>query len=82
MPNALLASEKPGSEPSPEGGGRRETRTPEGMEPPVGVDGRTLTDECGDLAIREPDADERPDGDAREALDVLEAFEWVCWWVP
>lgn len=73
--NDDLASEKTGSVPRAEGGGRRETRMFDGNEPVVGVEGRTLTEECGDRAMREPDAEERPDGEATEALDVLDAFE-------
>jgi len=76
--NVPFASEKEGRLPSPEGGGRRETRMPDGNAPPVGVEGSTLTEACGDLPSREPDADDNPDGDASEALDVLEALEWVC----
>lgn len=76
---APLASAKAGRGPSPDGGGRRETRIPDGKVPDVGVEGNTLTDECGDRPRREPEADESPDGDAREALEVLEALECVCW---
>ena len=45
--NALLPSEasNPGSVPNPEGGGRRETRIPDGKLPVVGVEGKTLTEE-------------------------------------
>src|ERR1700761_7888614 len=41
--NAFLASDdgKVGSVPRPVGGGRRETRIPDGKEPVVGVEGRT-----------------------------------------
>lgn len=78
-PAALLASEKVGRVPRPDGGGRRETRIPDGKEPAVGVDGKTLTDECGERPWREADVEERPDGDAKEALDVLDAFECVWW---
>lgn len=72
-----LLSANVGSVPSDEGGGRRETRMPDGSDPEVGVEGSTLTDEWGDLAIREPEAEERPEGDAIDALDALEVFEWV-----
>lgn len=77
--NALLASEvlKAGSVPKPEGGGRRETRIPDGKLPVGGVEGRTRTEVCGDRAIRDPEAEERPDGEARDALEVLDAFEWL-----
>lgn len=47
--------------------------------PVVGVDGNTLTELCGDLPSLEPDAEERPEGDAMELLDVLDALECVCW---
>ena len=76
-PKALLASEKVGRVPRAEGGGRRDTRIPDGKVPPVGVDGKTLTDECGERANLEPEADDRPDGEASEVLDVLEALEWL-----
>lgn len=61
-----------------EGGGLREKRIPDGMLA-VGVEGSTLTELCGDLPSREPDADDSPEGDAMEALEVLEAFECECW---
>lgn len=61
-----------------DGGGRFENLMPEGNVLPVGVEGSTLTELCGDLARREPDADETPDGDASEVLDVLDALECVC----
>lgn len=61
--------------PRPEGKGRRWTRMPDGKLPVVGVEGRTLTLECGERPSREPDVEERPDGEAREALLVLEALE-------
>lgn len=76
---ADLASEKTGSVPRADGGGRRETRMLDGNEPAVGVEGKTLTEECGDRAMREPEADESPDGDATESLEVLDAFECECW---
>ena len=59
-------------------GGWRLTLMPDGKVPGVGVEGRTLTEWCGDLARREPEADERPEGEAMDALDVLEALECVC----
>ena len=43
-PKGPFASAKVGSVPSPEGGGRLLTLIPEGKVPPVGVDGRTLTE--------------------------------------
>lgn len=52
---------------------------PEGRLPMTGVEGRTLTELCGDLPSREPEAEERPEGEAMEALDVLEALECECW---
>jgi hypothetical protein len=76
--NAPLASEKVGKAPNPVGGGRRDTRMPDGKFPEVGVEGSTLTDAWGDRPILDPDAEESPDGDARDALEVLEAFECVC----
>ena len=48
----------------------------------VGVAGSTLTELCGERPRREPDVDDKPDGDAIEALEVLEALEWVCWCPP
>ena len=51
---------------------------PEGKDWPVGVEGRTLTEACGERPMREPEADERPEGEAMEALEVEEALEWVC----
>lgn len=73
-----LPSVKTGNVPSADGGARRETRILDGSAPPVGVAGRTLTDECGERA-RRAEAVERPDGDATEALEVLEAFECEWW---
>lgn len=73
--NADLASEKTGSVPSAEGGGRRDTRILDGKEPAVGVEGRTLTEECGDRAIRDPEAEESPDGEATESPEALDALE-------
>ena len=55
---------------------------PDGKVVFVGVDGRTLTELCGDRASRDPEADDKPEGDATELLDVLDAFECVCWWPP
>lgn len=78
--NVFLDSAKVGSEPRPDGGGRRATRIEDGKVPALGVDGSTLTDECGERASREPDVDDSPDGDATDALEVLDAFEWECWW--
>lgn len=52
---------------------------PEGKVVLVGVAGSILTELCGDLACRDPDAVLRPDGLARLVLDVDEAFECVCW---
>ena len=58
-----------------EGGGRREKRMPEGMLV-VGVEGNIFTELWGDLPpSRDPEAEDSPEGDAMEALDVLEAFE-------
>ena len=76
--NAAFESEKPGSVPIPAGSGRRWTRMPDGNVPAVGVDGKTLTHECGERPSREPDVEDIPegDGDAREALLVLDALEW------
>lgn len=45
FPKAFLASLNAGRVPKPVGTGRRLTRIPEGKEPAVGVDGRTLTEE-------------------------------------
>lgn len=73
-----LASLKAGRVPRVEGGGRRETRMPEGKALLVGVAGRTLTELCGDLACREPEAVLRPEGLARLVLEVDDAFERVC----
>lgn len=64
MPKALLASLNAGREPRPDGGGRLETRMPEGKDWPVGVEGRTLTEAWGERPMREPEAEERPEGDA------------------
>ena len=75
LEKVFLASAKVGRLPSEDGGGRRDTRMPDGNDPVVGGDGKILTDACGERAMREPDAVDRPDGDASEALDVLDAFE-------
>lgn len=77
LPNAL-ASEKAGKVPRDDGGGRRETRIPEGNAGFVGVAGRTLTELCGDLPCREPEAVLKPEGLAILVLEVDEAFESVC----
>jgi len=61
-----------------DGGGRREIRMPDGNVLEVGVDGRTFTELCGDLPRREPDVDDKPEGEATELLEVLDAFECVC----
>lgn len=79
-PKGDLVSAKVGKVPSADGGGRRETRILDGKDPAVGVDGKTFTDECGERPIRELEAEESADGDATEALDVLEALECECWW--
>ena len=70
----LLGSANVGRLPSAPGGGRLLTRTPDGKVPFVGVAGRTLTEVCGDRASREPEADDKPDGEATELLLVLEAL--------
>jgi hypothetical protein len=77
----LLPSEdgRLGNVPRAPGGGRRDTRMPDGKEVPVGVAGNTFTDACGERPSRDPDAEDRPDGEARDALLVLEALLWVCW---
>lgn len=75
-PKALLASLNAGRVPRVDGRGLRETRIPEGNVGFVGVAGNILTELCGDLpARRDPDAVLIPDGLARLALDVDEAFE-------
>lgn len=51
---------------------------PEGKAAFVGVAGRTLTELCGDLAMREPEA---VDGLAMLALELEEALERLCWWL-
>lgn len=51
----------------------------DGKVPAVGVEGKTLTEECGERPSREPEVDESPDGEAKEALLVLEALEWEWW---
>lgn len=81
LPKAFFASENAGSVPSPLGGGRRETRMPDGKAACVGVAGRTLTEEWGERAAREPEAVLRPEGLARLVLEVEEALERVCWWL-
>ena len=78
LPNTPLASAKVGNVPRLPGGGRLLTLIPEGKWPPVGVAGSILTEECGERAIREPDADDRPDGEASDALEVLLVLECVC----
>ena len=78
---ATFCSENCGSVPREPGSGRRWTRMLDGNVPVVGVEGRTLTEECGERPRREPEAEERPDGDASEALLVLEALEWEWWCV-
>lgn len=72
---ALRPSPKAGKDPIFVGGGRLENLIPEGKLPPTGVDGRTLTELCGDLPSLDPEAEDSPDGDAMDALDVLEALE-------
>ena len=69
-----------GKVPSPPGGGRRETRIPEGKFVPAGVDGKTLTLACGDRPIFDPEALEMPDGEAREALALLVLDALLCEW--
>jgi hypothetical protein len=76
---AALVSENWGSAPKADGRGRRCTRMLDGNVPVVGVEGRTLTEECGERPRREPDVEDRPDGEASEALLVLEALEWEWW---
>lgn len=71
-----------GRDPMSEGGGRRWNLMPDGNVVLVGVEGRTLTELCGDLPSRDPDVDDMPEGEAIEALDVLEAFDCVRWWPP
>lgn len=79
---AFLASPaklgKAPNEPSSPGGGRRWNLMPDGKVLVVGVEGSTLTELCGDLPSREPEVFETADGDATDALDVLEALECVC----
>lgn len=48
-----------------------------GKEEDVGVAGRTLTDEWGDLVLWWPEMETA--GEAREADEVEDAFEWVWW---
>ena len=80
-PNIDVPSPNAGSVPRPPGGGRRLTRIPDGKGPVVvGVDGKTLTELCGERASRDPEAELRPEGEAIDAEDVLEALECVCWW--
>ena len=64
-----------------DGGGCLWKRSPAGRVPVVGVAGNTLTELCGDRPSLDPEAEERPEGDAIELLDVLDAFECVCWWL-
>jgi hypothetical protein len=78
---AVFVSENCGSVPKLDGSGRRWTRMLDGKVPVVGVEGRTLTEEWGERPRREPEVEDRPDGEAREALLVLEALEWEWWWV-
>ena len=80
LPKVGFASLKTGRLPSVEGGGRRETRMPDGNDWPVGVEGSTFTDACGERPILDPEAEETPEGETIDALDVEEALECVCWW--
>lgn len=84
LPNAPFASElKAGKVPKSPGGGRRWNLTPDGKVLFVGVEGRTLTELWGDLPPSlDPDVDDIPEGEATEALEVLDVFECVCWWPP
>lgn len=61
--------------------GARTTRMFVGKELPVGVAGRTLTEEWGDL-VRVWCAwlETETAGETREAEEVEEAFECVWWW--
>lgn len=78
-PKAFLPSAPNfGRVPMSEGGGLRDIRIPDGNVEEVGVEGKTFTELCGDLPKREPEVEDRPEGDAIEALDVLDAFECVC----
>lgn len=61
-----------------DGGGRRDTRMPEGKVLLVGVAGRTLTELCGDLPCRDPEAVLSPEGLAMLVLEFEEALERVC----
>ena len=65
--------------PKAEGGGRRDTRMPEGKVLLVGVAGRTLTELWGDLPCRDPEAVLSPEGLAMLVLEFEEALERVCW---
>jgi hypothetical protein len=78
-PKADLASANAGSVPRFDGRGLRETRIPDGNVGFVGVAGNILTELCGDFPPRrDPEVVLSPDGLARLALDVDEAFECVC----
>jgi hypothetical protein len=78
-PNVDLLSAKEGRVPRAEGGGLRDTRIPDGKIVLVGVAGSIFTELCGDLGCRDADVVLKPEGLARLALEVDEAFECVCW---
>jgi hypothetical protein len=57
--------------------GARTTRILEGKLEDVGVAGSTFTEECGERCF-EPETDTA--GEAMEAEEVEDAFEWEWWW--
>ena len=65
------------------GGSVLETRMLDGNVEMVGVAGRTLTEVCGERAVRGPGfmADVASEREL-EVEDVDEALEWLCtWWI-